>query len=191
VTTRLTALAALVLLAGPSTLAAAKVLCPPGDFVVRAVDDRAPERLRSGLRLRLGTGSVELPDLCPPVGSDGFHRPTGRWTQVRARWRRCAGPRAVSVRARFALDAAPCTRLDGRLRLRGRRFRVGADRVPVCGDGVRDAAEECDGVDVRYGDCCDGECRALPGCPVRCDAHFPCASDADCVVTCRVGGVCV
>ena len=189
-TTTLRALAALVLVFGPSAPAAARVLCPPGDFIVRAVDDGAPEPLRSGLGLHLGSGLVALPELCPPVASPSFHHPTGRWTRIRARWRRCAGPRTVSLRARFALDAPPCTRLGGRLRLGSRRFHVVADRVPVCGNQVRDAGEQCDGIDVRYGTCCDDQCRARPGCPVRCDAHFPCAAEEVCVVTCRVGGVC-
>ena len=157
---------------------------------MHATRDGAPEPLRSGLRLRLGTGVVEIAALCPAVESDSFHEPTGRWTQVRTRWRRCVGPRSVSVRARFAFDAPPCTRLDGRLRFGTRRFRVVGDRVPACGNEVRDAGEQCDGVDVRYGDCCDGQCRALAGCPVRCDAHFACAPGEVCVITCRTGGVC-
>ena len=158
---------------------------------MRAERDDAPEPLRSGLHLRLGAGTAEIDALCPTVHAPGsFHEPTGRWTQARVRWPRCEPRRPVVIRARFAFDAPLCTRLAGRLRFGVRRFRIVADRVPVCGNHVRDAGEECDGVDVRYGDCCDAECRALPDCPVRCDAFFSCGEGEVCVAGCRSGGVC-
>jgi len=158
---------------------------------VRAERGEAPEPLGSGLRLRLGAGTAEIATTCPARrAARSFHAPTGRWKRVRIRWPRCAPRRPVALRARFAFDAPLCTRLAGRLRLGERRFRVVADRVPVCGNGVRDAGEQCDGVDVRFGECCDTECRALPDCPVRCDAFFPCGDGEVCVVGCRSGGVC-
>jgi hypothetical protein len=183
-------LAALLLVSWLGSPAAAKYLCPPGDFVVRPVRDDVPGRLGSGLPLHLGSGRADLAGLCPAVRADSFHRPTGRWFGVRARWPRCGEVRSAALRARFAFDAPFCTRLEGRLRLGGRRFRVVAERVPVCGNGIRDAGEQCDGVDPRYGDCCDDGCRVLAPCPVRCDDHFPCGPEEACVVTCRSGGVC-
>ena len=150
-----------------------------------------PEPLRSGLLLRLGAGTAEIAALCPTVHAPGsFHEPTGLWTQARIRWPRCEPRRPVVIRARFAFDAPLCTRLAGRLRFGARHFRVVADRVPVCGNRVRDPGEQCDGVDVRYGDCCDAQCRALPDCPVRCDAFFPCAEGEACIAGCRSGGEC-
>ena len=184
------ALAALLLVSCLSAPASAKILCPPGDFVLRAVRDPVPEPLQSGLVLRLGDGRAALAGLCPAVGSVSFHEPTGSWLQARVRWPRCDRPRSAALRATFAFDAPPCTRIAGRLRLGPKRYRVVADRVPVCGNRVRDPGEQCDGPDARFGDCCDDACRALPDCPVRCDGHFACEAGEVCVVACRAGGLC-
>lgn len=147
---------------------------------------------RDGLPLGLGAGMVDLSGLCPAIEArGGFSRPGNHWSGVRARWQRCTGPRRVLLRARFAFDAPFCTRLTGRLRLGARRFRVVADRVPACGNGLREPGEQCDGVDsASQGQCCNPDCTVKAGCSVLCDEYFPCGPADVCVSYCSSVSAC-
>jgi hypothetical protein len=126
-----------------------------------------------------------------PAGS--FHPSIGRWVnRVRARWRRCTRMPSASFRARFVSESLFCTRLDGTLRLGGRKFRVVADREPACGNGLRELGEQCDGLDSdQRGTCCAADCTVKPGCLVNCDrAYFPCGAEDICVPSCWAPSVC-
>jgi hypothetical protein len=186
------ALAAGFLLLSLSAPAFAKYICPSGRFVVHAVGS-APEPLRSGLPLELGTGRAELVGLCPTAPAGRFLHSIGRWANhVRVRWPRCARMPFASLRARFVPDAPFCTRLHGTLRLGGRKFRVVADREPSCGNGLREVGEQCDGADSdQSGTCCNADCTVKPGCLVHCDrTYFPCAAGDMCVPSCWAPSVC-
>jgi hypothetical protein len=98
-------------------------------------------------------GRVAIAGICPP----NRNALRGR-ARVRARWARCAALRAVRLGAVVADD---CMRLAGRLRVgRSRPIAFAAPRS-VCGDGVLDAGEECDGA-AGCGTACDHDCRCLP-----------------------------
>jgi hypothetical protein len=186
------ALVAAVLLACLATPAGAKVVCPPGRFVLSS-ERNAPEPLAAGLPLELGMGRAALPGLCGEVTAGRFLRSGGYWLyRVRARWQRCTRVRPVSLRARFDTNAPYCTRLIGTLRLGGRVFPVRADRVPACGNGLRESGEQCDGVDgAGFGTCCTPDCTLKPGCPLQCDLdRFPCSAPDVCTYMCGFNGVC-
>lgn len=186
------ALVTALLLSTLSTPALAKYVCPPGSFVLHPVAD-APEPLRSGLVLELGAGRVELTGLCTGGVAGRFHRQTGGLLgRVRARWMRCERVRPVSLRARFDLDALRCMRLAGTLRLGRHRFPVLADRVPACGNGLREPGEQCDGGDsAGFGTCCTADCTVKPECPLQCDRdHFSCGELDMCIYSCGSAGVC-
>lgn len=177
--------AAVLLLAGMAMPVSAKVVCPPGQFTlhtqVAALD---------GGQLMLGEGDAAIADACGPVSAGDFHASTGRWLyHVRARWGQCHG-RRLALRARFDGRAPWCTRLTGVLRV-GRSRRVGfvADRIPVCGNALREAGEQCD--EGHETPCCGLDCQVKPNCLVACDLrHFPCDADQLCVHNCGVGGAC-
>jgi hypothetical protein len=185
-----------VLVVATVTPVPAKVLCPPGRFVVRA--DMPGAALGDGTTLVLGAGDVTIGDGCRTRAHTRYHTPGGQWlSRVSARWRRCAGVRPVAVRARWELTDAPwCTRLEGVLRVGRRRAPFVADRVRECGNGLREPGEECDGADgtLRFGgDCCTPGCRVTsgPGCFRTCDTRFfPCDADEVCAFTCRSGRIC-
>ncbi len=181
-------LAAMLLLLGASAPVSAKLLCPPGRFMLHTQDARAAKL--DGRELVLGEGKAEIMAACRAVKASGYHRPSGRWFfRVRAKWQRCAG-RSLALRARFDLeDSAYCTRLTGVVRLGNRQtIPVVADRIPECGNGLREVGEQCDdGVETP---CCGVDCRVKPGCPVACDRNFACADGEMCVYTCGQGGKC-
>lgn len=185
------ALIAALLLVATGEPAGAKILCPPGDFVVRAVGG-APSPLGDGVVLALGAGRAALDGVCPKARAGQFHRASGTWLgRVRARWTVCTRVADVRLRARFTMDAPYCTRLTGTLRMSGRRFEVVADRVPACGNGLREPGEQCDGTDsAHFGACCTADCTVAPGCPVQCDARFPCGAQEICLTTCGFVGTC-
>jgi hypothetical protein len=97
------------------------------------------------------------------------------------------------VHARFDSSAPYCTRLTGTLRVGARRFAIVADREPACGNGLREAGEQCDGVDsAHFGQCCTPDCTLQPGCPLQCDreGRFLCSADEICVHVCGQLGTC-
>jgi hypothetical protein len=180
-----------LLLVFVSAPAFAKVICPPGEYVLR-VDTASRMATLDGRRLHLGDGQLGIDDACRTNAVEGFHRRTGVWLLgVRGRWRRCDG-RQLRLRARFDLHTAFCMRLVGTLRAGGgARSSFVAERVPACGNRLREPGEQCDaGPD--GGPCCRSDCRAESGCDVSCDARgeFPCDADRVCVHTCGGGGVC-
>jgi len=98
------------------------------------------------------------------------------------------------MRAHFGATGPFCARLEGMLRLAGgRRVAFAAERIPACGNGIREAGEQCDGTDsAAWGSCCTDDCTVKPGCPMQCDrTRFPCAGpDEICTYTCGFSGVC-
>jgi hypothetical protein len=156
----MTVAAAVLLSLVVSAPAWAKIVCPPGRFTVQG------PALLADVQLELGQGSVALAGLCDPVPAPGFHPLLGRWTRVRARWRRCAGGRGASLRLRFDPVRGHCTHLQGKLRLGRRRIALTAIRIPECGNGLREAGEECDGGAAGSDPCCGAGCRVQAGCPV-------------------------
>lgn len=182
---------ALLLLVVASVPAGAKVICPPGDYVLR-VDSGSRMAALDGRRLHLGAGQLGIDGGCRTSGARGFRRGLGAWTlAVRGTWPKCDG-RPLRLRARFDLYAAFCMRLVGTLRgPRGEPSRFVAERIPACGNGLREPGEQCDAGPA--GDtCCQPDCRTAPGCDARCDdATYPaCDADRVCVHTCGQGGVC-
>lgn len=180
------------LLIATGDLADAKILCPPGRFVLQTTGASPVASALSGRELELGVGKASIAGSCPQVAAAG-HGPMGNWlSRIRASWRRCGDGRPLSLRARWDLDApySYCTRLEGTLRRgRGRRGAFVATRIRECGNGVREPGEECDGDQSPA--CCTPDCRVVPGCPLRCDlVSFPCAIDQICVHTCGNGNYC-
>ncbi len=189
------ALLLVALVAGLGTPASAKIICTPGQFRVRAVDAaNAPAPLRDGMMLELGAGRAALSGVCAAVRAASFHRGLGRWTRVKARWTRCERLRPVALRARFDTgDGAYCRGFTGTLRLGGRSFAVVGERVPACGNELREIGEQCDGTDSTGlgGECCAEDCTVKPGCAMHCDAErFPCAAHEICAYPCGGRGMC-
>jgi hypothetical protein len=177
-----------ILLLGIATPAAPKVLCPPGRYTLHTSGDTRAAAF-DGLELVLGEGDATLAGTCAAVPARPFHRSSGSWLyRVRARWKRCQG-RRLALHARFDLERLYCTRLEGALRLgRSRRVRFVADRIPECGNELRERGEQCD--DGTESPCCGLDCRVKPGCAVWCDRDFPCEAGQLCVHVCRFSGVC-
>jgi hypothetical protein len=170
----------------------AKIVCPPGRYTLHPAGSRAAAL--EGFELVLGEGDAAIGGACAAVPARDFHPTIGQWAnRVRARWSGCRWGRPLALRARFDTYSAYCARLEGVLRLgRGRRVRFSADRVPACGDGLRDKGEQCDGYTL-FGieiPCCTADCRVKPGCAARCDRHFPCEVGELCVYSCSNGGFC-
>jgi hypothetical protein len=184
------ALIGLVVVVGMAVPAFPKVLCPPGSFVIQTTGGSAMD----GTVLELGRGRARLGDTCATVRARRFHRASGSWLSVvRARWRRCDG-RPVALRAQWDFEAPYCTRLTGAVRTGGgRRTEFVADRVPACGNGIREGAELCDGQAGTFfaADCCTDDCRLKPDCPRLCDVWFACEPDEICGHICGFGGVCL
>jgi hypothetical protein len=182
-----------VILLGTAMPAPAKLLCPPGRFVV---DTAGASPVLDGRELVLGAGMVSLSDMCRSAPGRGYHRSSDAWLlRLRARLR-CES-RPVTVRARWDLDDrhAYCTRLEGAIRIGSRRrIPFVATRVVECGNRVRETGEQCDGQDGTLfgGDCCGPDCRVKPGCPVLCEVgRFPCEGpDQICARDCSFGGLC-
>jgi cysteine-rich repeat protein len=181
-------LGVLALLAlGTVAPASAKVLCPPGEFVLESDTADVRGQALAESKLMLGKGRAELTSLCELSPARGYYKPMGFWGhRVSSRLARCKGGRPIKLRATWdLLDAPWCTTLDGVLRVgRGRRVAFRAVRVPECGNGLHEAGEQCDDGNAAAGDCCTADCRAEPGCEVICDRFFPCAADERCVPKC-------
>ena len=167
----------LAILPAPS-LTFAKGSCPPGAYVI----DRGAGAAAIGMAIELQEGTVELPGVCTAVAARGWGIPLpDRWfVRVIARWQGCDHG-VTALRAN--LDPR-CTELRGRLRVRrGHTARFHATRVPVCGDGIVQAPEECEPDTAA---CCTSACRTVPGC------DGPCRSNADCapIAICDWTGPC-
>jgi hypothetical protein len=100
-------------------------------------------------------------------------------------------------RARFdPTDLGPCGRIDGQVKTRsGRKIAFTATRIPECGNEIREPGEQCDGADgaLFFLNCCTGDCRVNPDCPVVCDFRrgFRCeGADEVCVTACGFSGTC-
>ena len=184
------AMLATLVLAAP---ALAKYICPPGRFVL-AVDRSSGTGMRDGMELELGRGAVKLSGVCPPARGRRYHPGLNAWLlRVTATWPRCRSRRGLALRARFDTNAPYCTRLTGTLRSRsGARVRFVAERVPACGNNLRERGEQCDGTDsAGFGTCCAADCTVKPGCAVQCDQeYFPCAGTDVCTYQCGFNGLC-
>jgi hypothetical protein len=186
---------ALLALGGMADPASAKVLCPPGEFVLLSGADTVRGQALAETKLMLGKGQAELTRLCERAPARRYYEPgyePGSWGhRVAGRFGRCKGGRPIKLRAKWDLVDSPwCTTLAGELRVgRGRRVAFRAVRVPECGNRLREAGEQCDGK-LPYLDCCTPDCRIKPGCEVACDQHFPCAADEGCVPKCGSYSTC-
>jgi hypothetical protein len=173
--------------------AIAKFICSPGRFVLQ-IDRSAGMAIPDGAALELGEGAVALSGVCPSVPGRRFHSPLNAWLyRVRAAWPRCGERRGITLRAHFDGSARYCTRLIGTLRdRRGRRAPFVAERVPACGNRLREPGEQCDGPEsAGFGTCCTADCTVKPGCAVQCDqADFPCDESEICTYTCGFSGLC-
>jgi hypothetical protein len=120
--------------------------CPPGRYRLAQ-----PVEALSVIAID-AAGAVTLDGTCGTAAA--------RWrrgVRLRAQWRRCPALRRVRLVATL-VDG--CSRLTGTLRL-GRSPRVALTaRRSVCGDGVLDDGEECEGA---------------TGCDTPCDAFCRCA----------------
>src|SRR5262245_58208864 len=95
----------------------AKLICPPGRFVIQPLGTPRMAML-DGRELVLGRGRASVTDMCRSVRARGFYRGPGLWGfSVQADWGRCLG-HPLALRARFDLsDSLVCTRLAGKLRV--------------------------------------------------------------------------
>ncbi|HXJ33951.1 MAG TPA: hypothetical protein VMS22_07895 [Candidatus Eisenbacteria bacterium] len=183
------ALAATLILLGMALPASAKIVCPSGRFTIKTSTPHALD----AAELVLGKGRATISGTCGAVRAGQYLRGTGAWLlRVKARWNDCGG-RPVTLKAQWDLQSAgSCRRLEGTLRTGGRRVSFVADRIPECGNGVREGTEQCDGSDGSFLglDCCDAECH-VKNCPVQCDtSEFPCPADEICTRTCGFSGYC-
>ena len=186
------ALVALLILLGTATVVSGKAVCSPGRFVI---DTSGASAALDGRELVLGAGTVSLSGMCANAPGRRYQRGGDNWINRVAARLRCHG-RSMALRARFDLNSAYCTRLEGFIRTGSRRrIAFTALRIVECGNRVREAGEQCDGHDgVRFAaDCCGADCRVKPGCPVLCETTrpFPCeGADEICVTTCGFVGAC-
>lgn len=166
---------ALFLLAVSDTAFAKLLLCPPGHFTMRPTG-AAPLDL-SVLQLT-DSALVEIVGVCPGATATGTVYPSGWGPRFRVRWTDCdVASDIAGLRARFRDE---CRELRGVVRTRsGRRRRFQATRIPICGDRITQAGEDCDDGNAVSGDCCV-DCRAEPGCHVPCERTADCASYAVC-----------
>jgi hypothetical protein len=180
----------LVLLA--ASTAAAKYICPPGRFVLHIAGQGMA--VLEGAELELGKGWVSLPGGCAAASGRRFLDGMDRWlNSIRTDRMRCDRGTSVRMRARFAIDGPYCAWLEGTLRTgRGRRIPFVAERIPACGNGLRETGEQCDGTaSAAWGTCCADDCTVKPGCPVQCDQdRFLCVAPEICTYTCGFEGVC-
>lgn len=171
--------------------ASAKLICPPGRYTIQ-VEAAGSEPALEGAEIVLGRGTVAVTGRCAPVAASRYLRVTGVWANtVRARWGRCDRRRPVKLKAAFRGDGPLCMELVGTIRIgRGRPIPLTADRVPECGNGLREPGEECD-PQARVADpCCGADCRVGPGCPLACESWFPCPDDHICARNCILGAIC-
>jgi cysteine-rich repeat protein len=149
----LRALAALYVAAALSPLLTARFdrPCALGRFVV----DDGPDgpiggppgliELRGGILL-LATGCAPAAMTVVQGSRDG--------TRLRTAWAPC-GTDSRRVRAR--IDAA-CDVMSGVVHASTGARHFHARRIPTCGDGHRDAGEDCDDGNTLDGDCCTAHC---------------------------------
>jgi hypothetical protein len=147
---RWTALA-IVLATASATAAKRAPLCPGARYLVSPGTS-----LASGSAIVIDeAGEIAIAGHCEPTRP---RRQRARGTKLRVRWSRCPGLGRVRLVGTLDPD---CARLTGTLQL-GPTPRVPfAASLSVCGDGLRDAGEECDGVD-GCATACAADCRCLP-----------------------------
>jgi cysteine-rich repeat protein len=187
------ALALLLVLGAATAPASAARRCTGGTFVVdgaplvsaAAAAPGADAVVIAGKRVSIASG-------CPPVRARIKRSPRG--TAVRAAWESC-GALAGEVRLKAHIDRA-CRRIKGLLEAGGAQRRFIATRFPACGNGVREADEQCDDGNTTNGDCCDASCRleeSAACAPVGCTTTADCTGDEYCekgAGDCAGAGVC-
>jgi cysteine-rich repeat protein len=156
----------LVVLACGTPVLAKELRCLGGRFQIRR--SAHYETVLPAGDLLIDDQGVSIERLCPAVSGTVHASPRG--TRVLAEWPSCGGRR---VRLRGVIDRI-CRRLWGVIQVSGRKpRRLRALRIPECGDGFREAVEQCDDGNTRDGDCCSATCEREAGCPA-------CTTNGDC-----------
>ena len=106
--------------------------------------------LRDGILL-LATGCAPAAMTVVHEGRDGI--------RLRTAWAACGSD---SRRVRARIDAA-CDVMSGVVRASTGASHFHARRIPTCGDGQRDAGEDCDDGNTLDGDCCTSHCELETG----------------------------
>ena len=172
---------ALLLVLGASTAPASGARrCAEGTFVVDGAPLMSAGAEAPGADAVVIAGKqVSIASGCPPVRARVKRSPRG--TAVRAAWESC-GALAGEVRLKAHIDRA-CRRITGLLAAGGARRRFTATRFPTCGNGVREADEQCDDGNTTDGDCCDASCRleeSAACAPAGCTTSADCTGDGYC-----------
>jgi len=181
------------LLAGGSAAAATTRRCSGGRFLVANALLGGGYRAGTTDAVVVEAGRVSIASGCPSARVR--MKASRKGTTLKAVWGECGEIRGVRLRAR--IDRA-CLRMAGVLAAGTPevRQRFTATRVPTCGNGVREADEQCDDGNTAPGDCCSATCRNEDGgacVTTACRGNADCPDAGYCerqAGTCDSEGVC-
>jgi hypothetical protein len=174
--------------------------CPGGRYVITG-NPRSTGKptLKSGT-ITLRNQTVSLSAGCPATAVVLKHMKRGMGmmkggTRVRAKWAQCSGVRG-KVRLKAGIDST-CKRMWGSIRTKKGKSRFDAE-LSLCGNGVVDSGEQCDGAACTNGAPCTDSCECDldgipgPGCTPGvdgCPGHHDGSSTTTTVVPGGGGGV--